>query len=108
MIFFDILINKKDIEKSARYLENYLLITLSEMYKHDWRSKEKYFKQKIKNPEGINWKRIMDINFKKFNNILKKFFGIIEGDDFGIVGNNDALAKKFFSQEGNFLLIFII
>jgi len=100
MIFFDILINKKNLENSARYLETTLLNTLSEINRHEWKSKEKYFKQKIKNPDGINWKKLMDLNFKRLNSFLKKFFGIIENDDFNVIDNNQILNKKFFSQEG--------
>ena len=106
MIFFDILINKKNLESSARYLENTLLNTLSEMNRHEWKSKEKYFKQKIKNPEGVNWKKIMDLNFKRLNSFLKKFFGVIENDDFEVGQNNQILPKEFYSQEGKFFYFF--
>lgn len=105
MIFFDILINKKNPESAGRYLENNLFKTLSKIYGLEWKSKEKYFQQKIKNSEEINWKKLMNLNYKKLNNFLKKFFGIIENDDYNFLESinedgNKINTKKFFSQEG--------
>jgi hypothetical protein len=109
MIFFDILVNKKNLEISARYLENTLLNTLSDIYRHEWKSKEKYFKQKIKNPDGINWKKLMDLNFKRLNNFLKKFFGIIENDDYELniydIENKNKIPKRIFSQESKTIFL---
>jgi hypothetical protein len=48
---------------------------------NEWKSKEKYFLQILKNSEGLNWKKLLNTNYKRFLNLLKKFFGVIDNSD---------------------------
>jgi hypothetical protein len=78
LIFFDILINKKNKPFAERYLENNLRKTLLELNQTEMRSKEKYFFQILKNSDGLNWKKLLNTNYKRLLNLLKKFYGIID------------------------------
>jgi len=75
------LINKKNKALAERYLEGNLRVTLLELNQNEWKSKEKYFLQIIKDSEGLNWKKLLNTNYKRLFNLLKKFFGIIEATD---------------------------
>ncbi len=88
---------------AERYLESNLRNTLLELNQNEWKSKEKYFLQILKNSEGLNWKKLLNTNYKRFLNLLKKFFGIIDTPDLAAnvnFSNNLHLEGKEF----NFIL----
>ena len=106
MIFFDILINKQNKLLAERYLETNLRNTLSELNQNEWKSKEKYFLQILKNSEGLNWKKLLSTNYKRFLNLLKKFFGIIDTPDLAanvnLINNNINLEGIIFFSLDHF------
>jgi len=89
LIFFDKLINKQNKAFAERYFENNLRNTLLELNQNEWKSKEKYFLQILKNSEGLNWKKLLNTNYKRFLNLLKKFFGILDSTDLAANVNFD-------------------
>lgn len=96
MIFFDILINQQNKALSERFLDSNLRNTLLELNQNEWKSKEKYFLQILKNSEGLNWKKLENINYKRILNLLKKFFGIIESAD--LAANQNLINMNFESK----------
>ena len=75
------IINKQNKALAETYLDSNLRNTLLELNQNEWKSKEKYFLQILKNSEGLNWKKLLNTNYKRFLNLLKKFFGIIDTPD---------------------------
>lgn len=89
LIFFDILINLKNKIGAEAYMNTNLKNILLELNKNEWKSKEKYFIQIIKNSESLNWKKILNANYKRFLNLIKKYFDPQINEVPEIINHND-------------------